>query len=477
MSIYTVAQVIAANDAGIPLSGDVIVDSAADIQANLDALQTLAASGKIAYVNFTDSGSPTITVTYAENQADATVIAMFEGKRTTLVTGATVAEAFQIEGQQHVALGVVDTEANIKSNIDSLSKIANEVSSITITDGEIPSFSLSQAINDSDVISDITVAGIGAAKAVNDVASMLGMHGFAVSDTAANISSNITGLEAVALLGKLSSITLTDGGVPTIDVSPTELFNDGGAIGTIQGTFVLAVDGTDSNLTMTIPTGVSGELVLDGSSSQYAFSSTGDGKSFTVTEIATGRESTDHLTNFAAVEFDNGGSGTPIVAIVASTTPSTAGAVSSAEVAALYAAVLGRAPDVAGLVFYENEAAASPSAPITQFALQFLSSPEYTGNSAHAYAQTAAGEAQFITDIYNNLLQRAPEAGAVDFYVANVIDPALAGLTPGTAAYAAADLAAHAQVLSYFSLSPEFRADVSITSQTPASASHWLLLI
>ena len=87
-----------------------------------------------------------------------------------------------------------------------------------------------------------------------------------------------------------------------------------------------------------------------------------------------------------------------------------------------------------------------------------------------------AGEAAFITATYQNLLDRAPETGAVAYYE-NVIDPMLANLTPGTAAYAKADLAAEAQVLAYFSQSPEFRADVTVTAQNPASASHWLILI
>jgi hypothetical protein len=54
------------------------------------------------------------------------------------------------------------------------------------------------------------------------------------------------------------------------------------------------------------------------------------------------------------------------------------------------------------------------------------------------------------------------------------------GLTPGTAAYAAADLAAHATVLVDFSASGEFLGDVQITAKAPASAGftgHWLVLI
>ncbi|HMA50393.1 MAG TPA: hypothetical protein VKP60_11605, partial [Magnetospirillaceae bacterium] len=102
-------------------------------------------------------------------------------------------------------------------------------------------------------------------------------------------------------------------------------------------------------------------------------------------------------------------------------------------------------------------------------------SGEYS--SAHNYPQTTAGENQFITDSYSNLLHRTPVASEVSFYYTNVIAPAIQNLTPGTAAYASADLAAHALVLTYFSQSPEFLGDVQITAQHPADSTHWLYLI
>jgi hypothetical protein len=477
MTTYTAAQAIAAANAGTPLSGASILDSAADIQAAINALQPLAAANEISAINFNDASSPTVDVTTAQYNADLTAINMFQGARTLLVTDATVGVAFTLQSQQHIAFDVVDTGSAIESNIDALSNIANEIRGITITDGTIPSFSASQLVNDSAVIGGITVAGIDASKAVANANSVLNIHGLEVSDTAANISSNIDGLEVLAATGKLTSVTLTDGGIPTIDLSPAQLTADGSAIGTIQSPFILVVDGTDANLTLNGPNGVANELVLDGTSNEYSFAGTGDGKSFTITETATGRESTDHLSNFDAIQFNNGGGTAPTLAFVASDTPTTAGAVSSAAVASLYAAVLDRAPDVAGLAYYENEANSNPSMTITRIATQFLTSPEYTGNTAHNYAQSTAGENQFITDTYNNLLHRGPEAGAVSWYETNEINPILANLTPGTAAYAAADVAAHALVLASFSESAEFRADVTVTAQNPASASHWLVLI
>lgn len=179
------------------------------------------------------------------------------------------------------------------------------------------------------------------------------------------------------------------------------------------------------------------------------------------------RTSTDTLSGVTALQF---GSQTDIVA----QTPGQ-GLVTTGNVTELYGAVFGRLPDVAGLQFYENVLAQAPNTPLTTFAQWFLASPEYTSNAAHDYAQSSAGDAQFITDCYKNLLGRAPESGAIPYYE-NVIDSFTQGMTPGTSAYAAAQTLGHAYVLSYFSASPEFLGDVTITAQNPSSPQHWLLL-
>jgi hypothetical protein len=78
--------------------------------------------------------------------------------------------------------------------------------------------------------------------------------------------------------------------------------------------------------------------------------------------------------------------------------------------------------------------------------------------------------------MYNNLLHRAPEAGAVPYYL-NIVSELTQGAAAGTSAYSAADLAAHATLLVDFSNSQEFLANVQITAQHPADAQHWLFLI
>lgn len=139
--------------------------------------------------------------------------------------------------------------------------------------------------------------------------------------------------------------------------------------------------------------------------------------------------------------------------------------------------MFGREPDVPGLAFYQQELATNPSLSLVSLAQNFLASPEYSNNPAHDYAQSSAGDTQFINDLYNNLLHRAPAAGDVDWYEANVIAPLTKGSIAGSSAFSAALALAHANVVTYFSASAEFLNDVQVTAASPASAQHWLLLI
>jgi len=142
--------------------------------------------------------------------------------------------------------------------------------------------------------------------------------------------------------------------------------------------------------------------------------------------------------------------------------PGGANGITTGNVTELYSAVLGRTPDVSGLVFYQNYLTANPATSLQTFAEFFLNSTEYT--SAHTYAQTTAGETQFITDSYQNLLHRAPSASDINFYLTNVLEK------PGI------QLDNHALMLVYFSASTEFLGDVQVTAQTPSDAHHWLIL-
>ncbi|HMA51948.1 MAG TPA: DUF4214 domain-containing protein [Magnetospirillaceae bacterium] len=256
-----------------------------------------------------------------------------------------------------------------------------------------------------------SAAALTAAQAIGNAAA-----GQAVLDSTQNVVASLDGLSALAAKGELASIQLTDGGTPNLIVTTAQFAADQAALKDITSAHTVTVQ-------------------MSGNASQHNFSA-------------------DNWTGASALQFAD-------QTVIVAATPGSAN-VTTGNVTELYSAVLAREPDIGGLAFYQTYLKANPTTPLLQFAEWFLTSSEYS--SAHNYAQTTAGETQFITDSYQNLLHRAPSADEVNFYLTNVLEK------PGT------QLQNHAQMLVYFSASPEFLGDVQITAANPASAQHWLFL-
>jgi len=498
---FTMAQAVTVEKSNGYISGLNVVDSLANVEAALNALQarpsimerysgTSPAAYQFSSITLTDSGTVTIAMPYHNSSSDSSPLTIpnAEGFLAAVTNRHevdwTAVPVDQVSGLLDtqtltpsmsgtlagIEVSVQDIALNVAKAIDYLQaySLAGEIESITVTDGALPVFTAAQSTVDAQVIAKITVSGLTTSAAIADAGQLQALHGVAVQDIAANVSADLDGLESIATAGKLVSVTLTDDtAIPTIAVTSTQADSDGGVFTAISGHF--SVTQTASGTSESI-TGVSNALgnmiVFSGAAAAYTITPDGNGTGFTITEGSMA----DHLSGIQALQFSD------VTEIVASQTSVADNAVTSAQVATLYAAAFSRQPDIPGLGFYEAYAAANPSVGIVTYGEYFLSSPEYTSNSAHNYAQTTAGETQFITDTYNNLLHRAPETGAVAYYL-NVINPMLANLTPGTTAYAQADLVAHATVLAYSSESPEFLSDVQVTAHNPASAQHWLVLI
>ena len=292
-----------------------------------------------------------------------------------------------------------------------------------------------------------------------------GTGGVTIVDSAAKVSGIISSLDALSNSGKSVSITLTDSGIPTVTL-PADLVA-GVHITATSGDYSLAITAPSASASITGSGAALGNtLDFASASSQYTITPNASHTGFTIS----GNGVTDAVSNVQAVQFSD-------TTIIVAQTPGTSDAPTTGNITELYAAVFGRLPDVPGLAYYQNQLVANPGTPLTQFAQQFLASPEYQNNSAHGYAQTTEGDTQFITDLYNNLLHRAPAAGDAAWYEANVVSPLVQGASPGTAAYTAALAVAHAAVITDFSQSAEFLNDVQITTTAPASSQHWLLLI
>jgi hypothetical protein len=457
-----------------------ISDSSADIAASLDSLQTLAALGKVQTITLTDQASVPLALTEAQLKADAQAVDLiYLGTAHGMtVSAAAAADAFAIASGPYVSsVSVTDDAADVSASLDQLEALAKLglLGSITLTDGAAPILQLTSAQDSADAAALAKISGTytvsivsqtgasldaGAAVAAYQTGALPGA--VSVTDTTANVAAELDSLSAMATDGQLSALSLSNGW--TLNLTPSQAAADGAALALLPITDVIDIATANSAVAVSGIANHGTMVSFAGTASLYTITPAGDGSSFTVS----GNGVTDSFANIQALHFSDH---TEIVA----TAPGASG-ITSGNIAELYAAVFDREPDLAGLTYYENGMKANPGTAITTYAEGFLQSPEYTGNPAHDYAQTPAGDTQFIIDTYNNLLHRAPEAAGLAFYQASIAN-IVGNATPGTAAYTAAELLAHATILANFSASPEFLADVQVTAAHPADATHWLVLI
>ena len=470
-------------------------DSAANLTANLDGLQSLAAAGKLLQIQANDAG--TLTVTQAQYTRDAAALADLTGSASVHVTGVAASAVSTTVDRGHVtAVSVSDTSQLVQFYLPTLAVWANAITSINFTDAQpVLQLSAQQYSADSQLLSliqgsyTLDLSGVTMANAASEAAlphiGFVGIvdtvanaeaslsvlkgltvgYSLALSGSAASISSDLDSFEALGLPVTSLSFHVTDAGVPTLSVTAAQLSHDSYALTTMSGNFLLSIDASNPNLSIVGLSGHADVVVFPDAVSDYKITETAG--PLVVTDTGTGRTSTDDLYVITELKFQDSAI---FLAVAPSTTQVTTG-----NVAELYAAVLGRTPDAAGLAYYQQQYAGKSSSAMLQLAENFLNAPEYTSNAAHHYAQSAAGDAQFINDVYQNLLHRAPETGAVPYYQ-NIVSLFTQGLTPGTTAYANAALQGHAQVLVNFAASQEFLSNVQITAQHPADAQHWLML-
>jgi hypothetical protein len=233
-----------------PLS---VVDSAASVEADLDALQALAAGSRLTSVSLTDSPNATLTITAAQT-ADAGAIGAITSAYHLTVTGAlTAAQAVALSAvDAHLtgAVSVVDTAANVAANLTGLNAEAKfgSIASIALTDVSTPTISLTAADATADVnaLGDITSAYHLNVTTALSVAQASGLpvgvsahlSAFTVSDTLADIGTDLNALEVYAKAGTLTGIAVTDVG-QTITIPASQYAADIDAINLMSGSFTI----------------------------------------------------------------------------------------------------------------------------------------------------------------------------------------------------------------------------------------------
>jgi len=478
-----------------------VIDSAANVQADMNELQAIASVGKLIQIQLSDTGTPVLTLTSGQLAADGDALAALSGNYALHITEETVSQASAELGKPHVtAVSVADASNIIQDSLDQLQSwvAAGQVTDISVTNqgSGPPQLLVSAHQADTDTLALKAISGLqlgitgatvaealalNAKYALNSVgvvdtidAALAGAtqlqamgvsYWLVLSGTAADLQTHFDALATPGRGVPIPQVAVTDSNFPTVSITATQFSEDAVFTGGLRGNFLLSVDASNQGnfAIYAAPQVAATVVVFPGAAADYSVSAYGGDLT-----VAGHGVSGDLQRGVTAVQFANG---TDFIVQAPSATGETSG-----NVAALYAAVLARTPDVKGLGYYEHQIWGGQAPSLLQLAEDFLASPEYANNPSHAYAQSAAGDAQFIADTYQNLLHRAPESGAVPYYQA-MLAQNTSGLTPGTAAYAAASTQAHAQLLVNFSASGEFLNDVQITAQHPQDAQHWLYVI
>ncbi len=210
----TVTAVSVATAASILANATVVAFTVADTAANVTAaLSTLGGDGKLTGITFTDTSKPTLTLTYAQYSGSTATLAKIAGVYGLVVTGAPASAAAVLQAAGNVTtFTVADAAASVTTTLTALGG-DSKLTAITLTDGTKPTMILTSAQYTADVsilaeitsAHNLTVTGATVASAPT-LQAAAGVTSFAVTDTAAAITTARTALIADT---KLSSITAT----------------------------------------------------------------------------------------------------------------------------------------------------------------------------------------------------------------------------------------------------------------------------
>jgi len=220
-----------------------IADSDTALQADLVSAGSILRASVAAVHAITVTGGTviTLTMTQAVQAGVAAVLALTTGITTVMVAEVAVADVPTVAalGIAHLAMMIHDTAAAVEADLtgagSALEAQAGAIAGIVLTDVGTPTllFDVARLTATSGLVSRISTP-----------------YTIAIVDTAAHVQSDLAGAtpELVTHAAALSSITLTDGGTPTIALSMTQVSTAGTVLARIGSSFHLAIADTAANV-------------------------------------------------------------------------------------------------------------------------------------------------------------------------------------------------------------------------------------
>ncbi len=212
-----------------------VIDTAANIEKNLTGLQTLAVTGKLDTLTFTDS-APALTMKASQFGATAALRAKMSGVDVTVSD--TAANVAKVNVASASEVTIKDSAANVLRNFDAMRTLAATGPSmkVALTDpAPVMALTATQYVGSADLrakLQGVTYTIKDNAQAIADNVSTLSGLKVSVTDTAANVQSNLDALQTFADAGNLSLLKVTDASKAKLSMTAAQALKMGAMSGT-----------------------------------------------------------------------------------------------------------------------------------------------------------------------------------------------------------------------------------------------------
>ena len=201
-------------------------DSAANIQANIDTLETQVTAGQITSITLTDANTPTLTLTAAQFSNDSAALNAISGNYFIDVTGVGALNAQIPFLNFHVAaISVSDNGLSIGLELDTLEGLAHsgKLLSVTLTGGTSLTVTQAQLTSDADALAKFTGTVDFSISAPSGSAALTGLSGHS------NIVNFTSGLASQFTFSSNGQTLTASNGLATYQLSNIEAlhFTDG----------------------------------------------------------------------------------------------------------------------------------------------------------------------------------------------------------------------------------------------------------
>ena len=238
-----------------------VSDSAKNISYNLDFLQSLGS--KLSSITLT--GAPnTLAITQAQLTNDTATLAKILGDYTLKISSVPATDILTVLNNSHVvSFSIADTASNIATHLDNLQNNASVISRIVLTDSPCTlTITETQLNRDATALALITSNGSATINGLvlidnsytlivtnvlaGDISNVLStpfIKSISITDTAANIASNIDLIKSNLAL--INTVTITDA-TQALTMTEAQFINNGSLSALISGSYSVVV--TDVSL-------------------------------------------------------------------------------------------------------------------------------------------------------------------------------------------------------------------------------------